>query len=59
VQQKYEIRVYDDFVIRMNTGVLRCHVPKYVKEYVVVTSWTRSDGFIISVQAIPGKYQPS
>ncbi|KAL3211220.1 hypothetical protein MRX96_036589 [Rhipicephalus microplus] len=57
VQQKYEVRVYDDFVIRMNTGVLRCHIPKYVKEYVVVTSWTRSDGFIISVQAIPGKYQ--
>nr|XP_037276598.1 Down syndrome cell adhesion molecule homolog [Rhipicephalus microplus] len=53
VQQKYEVRVYDDFVIRMNTGVLRCHIPKYVKEYVVVTSWTRSDGFIISVQAIP------
>ncbi|KAL3237647.1 hypothetical protein MRX96_048178 [Rhipicephalus microplus] len=37
----------------MNTGVLRCHVPNYVKEYVVVTSWVRSDGFIISVQAIP------
>nr|XP_037276577.1 Down syndrome cell adhesion molecule-like protein Dscam2 [Rhipicephalus microplus] len=53
VQQQYEIRVDDDFVIRMNTGVLRCHVPNYVKEYVVVTSWVRSDGFIISVQAIP------
>ncbi|XP_050040426.2 cell adhesion molecule Dscam1-like isoform X3 [Dermacentor andersoni] len=53
VQQQYEIRVYDDFVIRMNTGVLRCHVPNYVREYVVVTSWVRSDGFIISVQAIP------
>ncbi|XP_077559684.1 cell adhesion molecule Dscam1-like isoform X2 [Haemaphysalis longicornis] len=53
VQQPYEIRVYDDFVIRMNTGVLRCHVPNYVREYVVVTSWVRSDGFIISVQAIP------
>ncbi|KAK8776741.1 hypothetical protein V5799_029914 [Amblyomma americanum] len=53
VQQQYEIRVYDDFVIRMNTGVLRCHVPNHVKEYVIVTSWVRSDGFIISVQAIP------
>ncbi|XP_065306423.1 cell adhesion molecule Dscam1-like [Dermacentor albipictus] len=53
VQQTYTIRVYDDFVIRMNTGVLRCHVPKYVREYVIVTSWIRSDGFIISVQAIP------
>ncbi|CAN8026902.1 unnamed protein product, partial [Ixodes persulcatus] len=37
----------------MNTGVLRCHVPNYVREYVIVTSWVRSDGFIISVQAIP------
>ncbi|XP_064480133.1 cell adhesion molecule Dscam1-like [Ornithodoros turicata] len=53
IQQPYEVRVYDDFVVRTNTGVLRCHVPNYAKEYVAVTSWVRSDGLIISVQAIP------
>ncbi|XP_068083883.1 cell adhesion molecule Dscam1 [Anabrus simplex] len=45
VKQKYEIQVYDEYVISGNTAVLRCQVPSYVAEYVMVTSWIQ-DGTV-------------
>ncbi|XP_063226995.1 cell adhesion molecule Dscam2 [Bacillus rossius redtenbacheri] len=45
VQQKYEVQVYDEYVISGNTAVLRCQVPAYVAEYVMVTSWVQ-DGSV-------------
>uniref|UniRef100_T1JAL8 Down syndrome cell adhesion molecule-like protein Dscam2 n=1 Tax=Strigamia maritima TaxID=126957 RepID=T1JAL8_STRMM len=39
VMQLYEVQVYDEFVITGNTGVLRCHIPSFVTDYVSVTSW--------------------
>lgn len=41
VKQFYELQVYDEFVVLGNTAVLRCHVPSFVRDYVVVTSWVR------------------
>ncbi|XP_053207473.1 cell adhesion molecule DSCAM-like isoform X2 [Panonychus citri] len=54
INQHYEIQVYDDFVIRGNTGILRCNVPTFVKDYVTVISWLRSDGNIISSDLFKG-----
>lgn len=45
VKQKYEVQVYDEYVISGNTAVLRCQVPSYVAEYVMVTSWIQ-DGVV-------------
>ncbi|XP_049816620.1 Down syndrome cell adhesion molecule-like protein Dscam2 [Schistocerca nitens] len=45
VKQKYEVQVYDEYVISGNTAVLRCQVPSYVAEYVMVTSWLQ-DGAV-------------
>lgn len=45
VKQKYEVQVYDEYVISGNTAVLRCQVPSYVTEYIMVTSWIQ-DGII-------------
>ncbi|XP_046662354.1 Down syndrome cell adhesion molecule-like protein Dscam2 isoform X5 [Homalodisca vitripennis] len=45
VKQKYEVQVYDEYVISGNTAVLRCQVPSYVSEYIMVTSWVQ-DGII-------------
>ncbi|XP_069681625.1 cell adhesion molecule Dscam1 isoform X3 [Periplaneta americana] len=45
VKQKYEVQVYDEYVISGNTAVLRCQVPSYVAEYVMVTSWIQ-DGSV-------------
>uniref|UniRef100_T1J836 Down syndrome cell adhesion molecule-like protein Dscam2 n=1 Tax=Strigamia maritima TaxID=126957 RepID=T1J836_STRMM len=37
--QVYESQVYDEFVIRGNTAVMRCHIPSFVADYVAVTKW--------------------
>lgn len=45
VRQQYELQVYDEYVISGNTAVLRCQVPSYVADYVMVTSWLQ-DGVV-------------
>ncbi|XP_064480163.1 cell adhesion molecule Dscam1-like [Ornithodoros turicata] len=54
VMQHFEAQVYDEFVIKGNTGVLRCQIPSFVKEYVTVTSWIRDDGLVIHADADTG-----
>ncbi|KAL1472308.1 hypothetical protein MTO96_039430, partial [Rhipicephalus appendiculatus] len=39
VEQYYEVQVYDEFTIAGNTAVLRCHVPSFVRDDVIVVSW--------------------
>ncbi|KAL3225819.1 hypothetical protein MRX96_025513, partial [Rhipicephalus microplus] len=39
VEQYYEVQVYDEFTIAGNTAVLRCHVPSFVRDDVIVMSW--------------------
>lgn len=49
VKQFYEVQVYDEFVILGNTAVLKCHIPSFVREYVIVRSWVRgSDEDIVT-----------
>ncbi|KAF8796641.1 Down syndrome cell adhesion molecule-like [Argiope bruennichi] len=48
--QNFEARVYDEFVIRGNIGVLHCNLPSHVRDYVKVTSWKRDDGLVILQQ---------
>ena len=40
------MQVYDEFVIRDNTAVLRCHVPPTVRDYVRVVSWLKDSQVI-------------
>ncbi|GFR33971.1 hypothetical protein TNCT_150291, partial [Trichonephila clavata] len=47
LSQQYEVRVYDEFVIRDNTAVLKCHIPSFVRDYVTTTAWFRDDGLVI------------
>ncbi|XP_076282094.1 cell adhesion molecule Dscam2 isoform X2 [Lasioglossum baleicum] len=47
VRQKYEVIVRDAFVLAGNTGVIRCEIPTFVKEYVAVTSWVRDSNLNI------------
>uniref|UniRef100_T1J817 Down syndrome cell adhesion molecule-like protein Dscam2 n=1 Tax=Strigamia maritima TaxID=126957 RepID=T1J817_STRMM len=39
VLQLYEVQVYDEYAIRGNTAVMRCHIPSFVKDYVSVMFW--------------------
>ncbi|GFG29297.1 hypothetical protein Cfor_12132, partial [Coptotermes formosanus] len=45
VKQKYGAQVYDEYVISGNTAVLRCQVPSYAADYVMVTPWIQ-DGSV-------------
>ncbi|XP_054712901.1 cell adhesion molecule Dscam2-like [Uloborus diversus] len=47
VQQKFLPQVYDDYVIRGNTAVLRCHLPSFAREYVTLDSWIKDDETIL------------
>uniref|UniRef100_T1JCP3 Down syndrome cell adhesion molecule-like protein Dscam2 n=1 Tax=Strigamia maritima TaxID=126957 RepID=T1JCP3_STRMM len=42
VLQAYDAQVYDEYVIRENTAVLKCQIPSFVADYVTVTSWVRN-----------------
>ncbi|KAL1110142.1 hypothetical protein AAG570_008219 [Ranatra chinensis] len=39
VKQKYEVHVSNEYIISGNTAVLRCQVPSYLAEFIIVTSW--------------------
>ncbi|XP_054712617.1 cell adhesion molecule DSCAM-like [Uloborus diversus] len=54
--QHYEIRLFDEFVLRGNMAVLRCPVPSFVSDYVQVSAWERMDGFFITPGIISAKY---
>lgn len=55
VRQKYEVQVRDAYVLAGNTGVLRCEIPTFVKEYVSVTSWVQDSAFNIYPTPDSGK----
>ncbi|GIY86461.1 uncharacterized protein CDAR_451981 [Caerostris darwini] len=57
VRQGYQVQVYDEFVIRGNTAVLRCQVPSVVRDYVIVTTWEREDGVTIVSNVANGNLQ--
>ncbi|KAK6630668.1 hypothetical protein RUM43_014657 [Polyplax serrata] len=43
VNQKYDVQVYDEYVVTGNTAVLRCQVPSDLADYVLITSWIQDD----------------
>ncbi|XP_017771587.1 PREDICTED: Down syndrome cell adhesion molecule-like protein Dscam2 [Nicrophorus vespilloides] len=57
VKQKYDIQVHDEYVIGGNTAVLKCKIPSYVNDYVMVTSWVQDSAINIYPNTdIGGKY---
>ncbi|XP_076349782.1 cell adhesion molecule Dscam1-like isoform X2 [Tachypleus tridentatus] len=47
ILQSFRLEVNNNYVVSGNTGVLRCRIPDFVKEYVTVTSWLQDETFII------------
>lgn len=43
VHQFYQTRVIDEFVLRGNTGVLKCLIPSFVADFVQVLEWISDD----------------
>lgn len=57
VKQKYDVQVHDEYVTAGNTAVLKCKIPNYVAEYVMVTSWVQDEAINIYPNTdIGGKY---
>ncbi|CAM1320968.1 Uncharacterised protein g7633 [Pycnogonum litorale] len=46
VYQQYVPRVYDEYFIKGNTAVMKCHIPSYVKDHIFVTAWIKDDHII-------------
>lgn len=57
IDQKYSVQVHDEYVIAGNTAVLKCQVPSYVSDYVVVNAWILNNGLHLYPNTdIGGKY---
>jgi hypothetical protein len=54
VHQTYKVQVYDEFVITGNTGVMRCQVPTFVREYVKVIAWIKEEKVISTLMSPKG-----
>ena len=55
VHQPYKMQVYDEFVIRENMAIMRCHVPSIVREYVNVVAWLRDEQVLVTASHNPRK----
>ncbi|XP_076265908.1 Down syndrome cell adhesion molecule 1 isoform X38 [Rhynchophorus ferrugineus] len=51
VQQFYKSRVIDEYVLKGNTGILKCLVPSFVSDFVQIESWVADDGTTYSYEA--------
>lgn len=56
VKQPYKIQVFDEYTVTGNTAVLRCSIPSFMKDYVIVTSWIRDDSRTIVASPDRGKH---
>ncbi|XP_066249435.1 cell adhesion molecule Dscam1 isoform X2 [Euwallacea similis] len=57
IKQDYDVQVHDEYVIAGNTAVLKCKIPNYVSDYVMVTSWVQDESVNIYPNTdIGGKY---
>ncbi|KAH8350088.1 hypothetical protein KR067_006012, partial [Drosophila pandora] len=54
---KYAVQVHDEYVMTGNTAVLKCQVPSYMSEFVMVTAWVQDTGMHLYPNTdIGGKY---
>lgn len=43
VSQAYAVNVLDEYVLRGNPGILKCHIPSFVADYVYVEAWIQNE----------------
>lgn len=50
VEQSYQLRVNDEFVLKGNTAVLKCIVPSFMGDFLEIIEWLSESGesFIIN-----------
>ncbi|CAM1303011.1 Uncharacterised protein g3436 [Pycnogonum litorale] len=45
--KQLQAQVYDEYVIKGNTAVLRCHIPTFFKDDLRISAWIREDNHVI------------
>lgn len=43
VSQAYDVKFWEEYVLRGNAAILKCQIPSFVAEYVSVNSWIISE----------------
>lgn len=43
VSQAYDVKFWEEYVLRGNAAILKCQIPSFVAEYVSVSSWIISE----------------
>lgn len=43
VFQTYSVNVMDENVLRGNTAIVKCHIPSFVADFVIVDAWIEID----------------
>ncbi|XP_070066212.1 cell adhesion molecule Dscam1 isoform X6 [Drosophila virilis] len=60
VPQSYSVNVMDESILRGNSAILKCHIPSFVADFIVVDSWVEDEEREIypqaDVTASDGKY---
>lgn len=44
VAQSYEVEADNEYVIRGNSAIMKCEIPSFVSDFVVVENWQDSQG---------------
>ncbi|XP_076349631.1 cell adhesion molecule Dscam1-like isoform X3 [Tachypleus tridentatus] len=50
VKQNYKVEVRDEYVLKGNPAVFKCHVPSYVKDFVLVDQWVEEPAKVINMK---------
>ncbi|KAK6620954.1 hypothetical protein RUM43_011253 [Polyplax serrata] len=48
VTQRYEVNVMDEYVLRGNSAIIKCHIPSFVADYVYVSDWVEDGNQVIT-----------
>lgn len=54
VSQSYQVNVHDEYVLLGNAGLLRCLVPSFVSDFVLIDSWVGDDDIHITPNSLYG-----
>lgn len=57
VRRSFNIRVENNDAYLGNSALLKCHIPEYVRNYVIVSNWFRDEEVLLPDVNNVGEYQ--
>ena len=56
VNQPYETRVSDEFVMEGNDAIVKCSLPSFAADFLQVISWSSDDAVFVKKPNFHGKF---